>query len=187
MNRDRVVLIVLAILLPLATLAYARPARLVEIVASVSCDERRVCTDDPARKDEAGRMYEDAIGFVEAEIAPLEKRPVMVFCSSLSCYNAFGKSAATARTVGGFCIVIGPHGWKPFYVRHELIHRLQWQRLGVVQMYREPEWLIEGMAYSLSGDPRPALVEPWQSFRSQFEAWYGNVGKGQLWAEAAKL
>ena len=111
----------------------------------------------------------------------------MVFCSTAACYNSFGVSAATARTVGGFCIVIGPQGWKPFYARHELIHRLQWQQLGVIQMYRKPKWFIEGMAYSLSDDPRPTLVEPWQSFRSQFSAWYIKVGKGQLWTEAEKL
>ncbi len=184
---NRSVLIAIGVLLPLAALAYARPALLIEIIAPVSCDSSGVCTDDPARRDEAKRIYGDALAFVATAIAPLEKRPAMVFCSTLSCYNSFGGSAATARSVGGFCIVIGPHGWKPFYVRHELIHRLQWQSLGVIQMYREPEWFIEGMAYSLSGDPRPTLVEPWQSFRSQFAAWYGKVGKAQLWAEAAKL
>jgi hypothetical protein len=33
-------------------------------------------------------------------------------------------------------------------------------------------WLIEGMAYSLSNDPRSELHEPFESYRQQFNNWY---------------
>jgi len=43
------------------------------------------------------------------------------------------------------------------------------------------------MAYSLSEDPRVTLAEPFQQYRSQFEAWYAKVGKDRLWVEASNL
>ncbi len=39
-----------------------------------------------------------------------------------------------------------------------------------------PTWLIEGMAYSVSNDPRRPLPEPLNGWRTQFESWYPSVG-----------
>jgi hypothetical protein len=50
-----------------------------------------------------------------------------------------------------------------------------------------PRWLVEGMAYALSEDPRLPLPEPQESERRQFMAWYAQVGRDRLWAEARKL
>jgi hypothetical protein len=55
------------------------------------------------------------------------------------------------------------------------------------RFHRGPEWFIEGMAYSLSEDPRTELAEPFEQYRSQFEAWFRSVGKEQLWEQARKL
>jgi hypothetical protein len=68
-----------------------------------------------------------------------------------------------------------------------MIHRLQIQRLGIFAMWRAPQWFVEGMAYSLSEDPRPLLAEAFQQYRSQFEAWYRQVGEERLWVEVRKL
>ena len=187
MRRPIALLAALAVCVPLAALAYAKPHLLIEAAADVSCIQGVVCVDDERRTEEATRLYDEALSFVATSIAPLDKKPLIVFCSTELCYQSFGQTKATARSVGGFCIVIGPRGWKPYYVRHEMIHRLQWQHLGVVRMFMEPEWFVEGMAYALSEDPRSQLAEPFQSFRSNFLSWYSRVGKQRLWAEAERL
>jgi hypothetical protein len=70
--------------------------------------------------------------------------------------------------------VIGPRAWKPFYVRHELIHYSQAERLGTLSLLLKPQWFVEGMAYALSQDPRAPLAEPFESYRRSFLAWYGG-------------
>jgi hypothetical protein len=45
----------------------------------------------------------------------------------------------------------------------------------------------EGMAYSLSGDPRRPLVEPPEGHCVAVEAWLKEVGLASLWAEAENL
>jgi hypothetical protein len=181
--RKRIVIFAVIVIVVLMAIAIAKPARLVEIVSGVTCVQDDLCTDDIARLKEAQQLYDEALTFVATSIAPLEKRPLVVFCATEGCYRSFGFSNATAKSVGGFCIVISPRGWKPYYVRHEMIHRLQAQKLGTMRMYSEPEWFIEGMAYYLSEDPRAKLAEPFQSFRSKFESWYLGVGKEQIWSE----
>jgi len=42
------------------------------------------------------------------------------------------------------------------------------------------DWLIEGMAYALSDDPRPELEQPWQSYRTKFTKWYKTVDQDTL-------
>ena len=55
------------------------------------------------------------------------------------------------------------------------------------RVLRALEWFIEGMAYSLSEDPRAKLPEPFERYRSQFEAWLRSVGREHLWEQARQL
>lgn len=170
--------------IPLAVWAFVKPVRILETFKGVSCVGDAICTDDIAQYEQASKLYEGALQFLAASITPLQTRPLVVFCASEACYQSFGSSKSTAESIGRFCIVISPRGWKPFYIRHELIHRLQAQQMGVLKMYRAPTWFIEGMAYSLSEDPRTELAQPYQQFRSQFQAWYAQMGREHLWNEA---
>ncbi len=165
-----------------APLAYAiaRPAQVLQSVG-FSCLNEHVCAEDPARLEEASQLYEGALEFLASSVAPLQKHPLAVFCSTPSCYSFTGETGSAAKTVGEFIIVISPRGWKPYFVRHEMLHRLQGEKLGVLGMYGKPEWFIEGMAYALSQDPREPLVEPFQSERARFRFWYAGVGKERLW------
>ena len=181
----RLLLIALLSCIPLAVWAFVKPARVLETFKGVSCIGDAICTDDVPRYQEASKLYEDASQFLASSITPLQARPLIVFCASEACYQSFGFYKSTAESIGRFCIVISPRGWKPFYIRHEMIHRVQVQQLGVLKMYREPTWFIEGMAYSLSEDPRVELAQPYQQFRSQFRAWYAQVGREHLWNEAS--
>lgn len=182
----RVIVIAVVGCAAFAAWAYRNPASTLETFIGVSCTHDEICTDDPTRYPEAAKLYDEALQFVAESIGPLEKRPLVVFCASEACYRAFGFRNASAESIGGFCIVVSPRGWKPYYVRHEMIHRLQTQELGI-RMWLEPQWFVEGMAYALSQDPRPVLAEPFQQYRSQFDTWYRGIGRERLWAEARKL
>ena len=179
-------LLVLAALccVPVAAFALARPALTLATVGGLSCRAEFVCTDDPHRLAQAAALYDGAVEFLSSSVAPLAGKPLVVFCSKPSCYLFTGEAGSAAKTIGKFIVVISPRGWEPYFVRHELIHRLQSEKLGVIGMYRKPEWFIEGMAYSLSQDPRAQLLEPYQSDRAQFQAWYATVGKERMWSTA---
>jgi hypothetical protein len=173
---------------PLAAWAFVKPVRLLApSLAGVSCITDVICTDNPSRSREASELYEEAFRFVETKVAPIKSRPRAVFCQSDACAQSFGLGKSTAKNTSPFGIVFGPRAWNPYYVRHEFIHHLQYERLGLYRSLRSPAWFIEGMAYALSEDPRPILVEPFEQYRSHFKAWLRAVGKEHLWEQARKL
>jgi hypothetical protein len=175
--------------LPVAAWALYKPIRIVtpEWVEGVVCVSDVICLDDMSRYQEASDLYDRAFHFVEANVGTIESRPRVIFCSSQACFEAFGFSQAAAHAVGVSGIVVGPRGWQECFLRHEMIHHLQAERLGVYKQWRGPDWYIEGMAYSLSNDPRQNLAEPWGKYRSQFEQWYRTVGRDGLWEEGRKI
>lgn len=183
------ILIFAVLSLPLTAWAIFKPVRiLAPELAGVSCINQSICIDDPSRIAEASTLYENSIRFVGATVGGITNKPRVIFCATETCFQSFGFSRSSANAVGTFGIVISPRAWEPYYMRHEMIHYLQKERLGNVKSRLvTPNWFIEGMAYSLSEDPRPILPEPWQQYRSQFDTWYKQVGKEKLWVEAAKL
>lgn len=173
---------------PLAAWAFYKPSRLLApSLAGVTCITDVICTDAPSRAVEAKALYEGAREFVKAKLGPIQSRTHLVFCQSDACAYSFGLGRSTAKTTGPLGTVFGPRAWQPYYVRHELIHQLQIERLGTYRVLRSPDWFIEGMAYSLSEDPRSTLVEPFAQYRSRFDAWLRSVGKENLWEKAANL
>lgn len=185
----KLLLIVWLLAAPAIGWAMFKPIRVVapEWAGSVTCDGDHICIDDVTRLDEAFALYREARDFVASGVGPFEAEPVVVFCSTSDCAQSFGLGKRTAITVGEFGIVLGPRGWKPYYLRHEMIHHRQTEEFGVLRQWRSPEWFKEGMAYALSEDPRAILSEPWQGYRMKFEAWYENVGKEHLWERAWEL
>jgi hypothetical protein len=183
----RSLLFALLYCMPLTDWALVKPVRVVETVAGVSCADNAICTDDPSRNREAAQLYEDALRYVASTITPLQHRPLVIFCTTEACYQSFGYGKSTAMSIGSFLIIVGPRAWTPYYLRHEMIHRLQTEQLGELKMLQEPDWFIEGMAYSLSQDPHAELAEPFQDYRSRFQDWYRGVGRERLWNEAARL
>jgi len=187
MSFKRIALL-LFVVVPVAAWALVKPVRVIApALVGISCDQAPVCVEDPAQLQAANRLYAEGMSFVSQSISPLAGSPRVIFCSSEACASSFGLGARSAVTLGTFGTVIGPRAWKPYYVRHELIHHLQGQRLGILRRMLLPSWFVEGMAYSLSQDPRSPLAEPWQSHRLHFNAWYGGITKDQLWQEASKL
>jgi hypothetical protein len=174
--------------LPFAAWAFFKPVRIAAPeLAGVSCVSDTLCTDDLSRHQQAAGLYNEALRFVDSSIGRIEDKPRVIFCSSDACFHSFGLGKSAAATIGTFGIVISPRGWKSYYVRHEMIHHLQNEKLGTIRAWREPEWFHEGMAYALSEDPRAELGEPFEQYRSQFRHWYQQVGKDRLWDEARTL
>jgi len=183
----RIALIAL-LTLPLAAWAFIKPVRvLAPELVGLTC-QGRVCVDDLSRLAEASALFQGAVQFVQVNVGELETLPRAVFCSTQACSESFGFASVNAYNVGTFGIVVSHRGWRPYLVRHELIHHLQSEHLGSLRTRLfKPTWFREGMAYSLSQDPRRPLPQPLQGYRSAFETWFKQIGKSQLWREAEGL
>jgi len=175
-------------IVPFAAWALVKPLRvLAPQLEGLTCDEW-VCIDDTSRRAEATRLYREAVNSVQASVGTLHAIPRAVFCATPACSDKFGFTAALAYAVGTFAVVISHRGWRPYLIRHELIHHLQNERLGWLRArLLKPEWWREGMAYSLSRDPRRPLPQPLEGYRAQFEAWFRQVGLDGLWVAAEHL
>ena len=180
----------LAILLitPVAAWSFYKPVRvLAPELNNMVCLDDQICIEEPIRNEEAQTLYIKAFDYVNNTVSKIGKKPRALFCSTDACYASFGfQPPAKAKTVGNFGIVISPKGWTEIFLRHEMIHHLQIERLGAVSFWRAPDWLKEGMAYSLSNDTRD-LKQPWSDYREKFENWYMNIEKKELWNEAKNL
>lgn len=182
------ILVICMVTPPAAAWAFYKPVRvLAPELAGVRCVSERICTDDVSRHADAARLYAAAHDFVTASVGIFKTEPRVIFCTSHECFRSFGFDRAAAHTVATSGIVLAPRGWKDHVLRHETIHHLQAERLGVIRQWRMPDWFSEGMALAFSEDPRPMLGPPWLQHRSRFRAWYRSVGQEKLWAEARKL
>jgi hypothetical protein len=81
-------------------------------------------------------------------------------------------------------VLVSPRGWTDVSLMREFIHWRQVEELGILAVRRKPRWLIEGMAYSLSHDPRRPLPEEMESWRAEFERWYAGLGGWDVWTAA---
>ena len=165
----------------IAVFIFYKPSRiLIPEVNDVDCVTKILCLDDISRLHEADELVAGSIAAVENRLGSLNNHPKFVFCSTQRCFEQFGFKRAAAQTVGRSGIVIGPNGWKPHYVKHEIIHHWQAENIGVIKMHFVDDWLIEGMAYTLSDDPRKQLTQPWQAYREAFMQWYSRVDRVNL-------
>ncbi|MDE0291473.1 MAG: hypothetical protein OXK19_03015 [Candidatus Dadabacteria bacterium] len=181
-------LLICLLCIPATVWMLYKPMRvIVPELNGVSCIGEDICTDNALRYEEAIALYEEAYEFVNSSVGIIEKKPRVIFCASQACFQSFGFNKAAAGTVGTSGIVIGPRGWKNYYIRHEMIHHLQTERLGVLKQWRSPPWFKEGMAYSFSQDPRSDLPEVFKEYRLEFEKWFQSVGRENLWQKAGKL
>lgn len=180
--------LVLLVVTPLAAWALVKPVRVVApSLAGVTCLSHSLCLDEQTRQDEALQLYADALAFVAGHVGDIRKPPRFVFCSTPVCAQSFGLGERAAVTVSTFGTVISPRGWAPHFVRHEMIHHLQAERLGTLTLLRKPTWFVEGMAYALSDDPREPLAEPFEGHRRQFLRWWSALDPQRVWQEAKRL
>lgn len=186
-KRMTIALLVLIIGFPTAALAIYKPTRvLVPQFFGVKCLSQEICIDDPSKLEQAKALRDEAFKFVTENVGEIESPPRVIFCSTRECADSFGQFHAAAYNVATVGIVIRTKGWEKHFVRHELIHHLQNERLGSINAFlNKPTWFTEGMAYSLSKDPRrPIPNELLESYRSEFESWHDG---SNIWARAAML
>ncbi|MGU7783587.1 hypothetical protein [Burkholderia sp. PU8-34] len=176
----------LLIALPIAAYAFVKPLRVVAptLISGVTCPQPDICTDGTAKLGDARQLYRDGYAHAAAAVGRFQETPRVVFCTTPACADAFGLGKRAALAVGNLGVAVAPRGWQAFYLAHELIHFRQAEVLGNVAVATKPRWLIEGMAYSLSGDPRHPLGEPFESWRAQFDAWHAALGTRDLWSAA---
>ena len=190
MKRSYIIAAVLsAHLLPVAAWAMVKPLRVVapELVG-LSCTTDNICTDDLSRVAEARALLNSANEFVAQDLGKIQALPKAVFCSTDRCSAKFGLGKSVAFSVATVGVIFSERAWQPFYVRHELIHHLQNERLGTLTSWLfKPTWFIEGMAYARSQDPRQPLPEPLEAWRRQYQLWEQKVGKENLWDAAAHV
>lgn len=179
----------LLVVVPIIAWLVIKPVRVVApTLFGISCPTSTVCVDDTSQFQNATQLYSEALTFVSKTVTPIKGSPRVIFCSSQQCAQSFGLGARAAVTVGTFGTVISPRGWRSYYVRHELIHYLQCEHLGVLSIWFEkPSWFVEGMAYGLSQDPRMPLAEPFESYRNRFWSWYRSINTEDIWQESRKL
>lgn len=180
--------VLILVIVPLTAWFLVKPVRvLAPGFVGITCPQENVCVDVIAKYQEAVALHTEGVAFVASTVTPLLAAPKFIFCFTMDCAESFGLGARSAVTVARFGTVIGPRAWKPYYVRHEMLHVLQGEQLGVLRLLFKPEWFVEGMAYDLSEDPRETLAEPFQTDRKLFRKWYETIGKSAVWASAKEL
>jgi hypothetical protein len=156
--------------------------------AGLQCNQTGVCVDDTSRFAEAAQLKSEAVRSIEQRLGQFEHVPPILFCTTTSCEKWFGFKGNVAYNVGAIGLVVAARGWQPHFIRHELIHHVQVEKIGGFRMWLiTPTWFIEGMAYSLSDDPRRPLQQPWEGYRTQYEEWVADIPMGDLWARAKAL
>lgn len=157
-------------------------------LVGVQCTQANVCVDDMTALERALTLRDESVRFVESRVGKIRQVPTFVFCSSEECAQRFGFKGDAAYHVGTFGVVISPRGWHSHFARHELIHHLQMENIGALHaLFFTPSWFIEGMAYSLSEDPRRPLPRPMEDWRTQFERWYPSASGQDFWVTARAL
>lgn len=159
-------------ILPVSAFAFYKPVRLLLPEAfGVEC-ERRVCIDDLAQWNAAVTLLAIAKHHLEIPQGLSVDEPKIVFCRTKRCEQTFGLAQRASYTFGTIGIAIAARGWKEHYVAHELIHYWQAENFGSLVLINGEPWLIEGMAYALSNDPRTKLHEPFEAYRKRFNDWH---------------
>ena len=144
-----------------------------------------VYVDNARNSLQAAKLLDASIEEISRKGFFFKKLPRILFCFYQRTYELLGFKKSAARTVDGLAIVLGPNGIQGFYLKHELIHYWQHENLGWFYAKHYPAWFVEGMAYSLSDDPRHPIAQPWESYRARFEAWYAT--NSNILEESSKL
>lgn len=165
-------LLVILLVSPVLAFVFYKPVRvLLPETFGVTCSENNICIDDVTQLNTAAILLNSAKEYLETQQKLSIGEPKVIFCSTKKCQTTFGLSKRAGLTIGIFGIVIGPRGWKQHIVAHELIHYWQAENFGSLVLLNGESWLIEGMAYALSNDPREKLEEPFESYRQRFNNW----------------
>jgi hypothetical protein len=176
-------LLALAAVVAVPAIAWAafKPVRiLAPTLNGVTC-EARVCVEDPDRLAHARQLQQAAMAQVGRNLGRLERVPRTVFCSTRTCYAAFGGGRERGATLFDWGVILPPESWQAHIVEHEYIHMLQAQELGLRGRERTPDWFKEGMPFLVSAPPDHDLPEYARPLVAEFRAWERQVGRENVW------
>jgi len=172
MKYVKLVLVSLLVVVPATVLAFYKPIRVLLPEAFGIICYQNVCVDDSAQQEAVVALFSAARESLRTRQGLIIDNPKIIFCSTDKCQSTFGLGKKAGFTFGAFGIVIAPRGWEEYYVAHELIHYWQAKNFGSLVLLSGEPWLIEGMAYALSEDPRKELYEPFETYRHRFSDWH---------------
>lgn len=183
-----IIFFAISLVIPIATWFLYKPVRVFfPELAGMKCVNKNICVENIQKLDVAENLYIKAENHVTSTLSTFKVPPKFIFCKTQKCFESFGFKKASAQGIGTVATVVGPNGWKSYIIEHEMIHHIQNEKLGSIKFASLPTWFVEGMAYSLSQDPRTNLSEPWESHRRTFKQWYKEINPASIWIEAAKL
>ena len=194
-------LLVGVILAAVASLHFVHPA-----VAAAGCPSCYGFTDlgdgifvqrsmAPESRDTAKATIEEARARVRAFYDSLEAHPRVLLCQTDDCYRPLGGSSR-GITLLDQALILSPRGIDTVIATHELAHAELHRRIGLMATLSRsvPQWFDEGLAVSVSDDPRylaPASrpdrcrSEPDGDLPTSRTAWIETAQSADLYAKAA--
>lgn len=148
---------------------------------------KNVYIDDTSKSNKAIDMVRSAIDELSDKGFTYKKLPNVLFCFHQKTFSLLGFKKSAARSIGTYSIVLGPRADEVFYLKHELIHQWQAINLDFNYVHDYSQWVVEGMAYYFSDDPRHPLDEPWETDRKTFGTWYRSIRNDDLLHELLLL
>lgn len=165
----------------LLTITYFKQSRiLLPQWYGLYCIDDHICLEDIESRSEAEALYANALQLITTNFSLLEQKPRALFCSTEQCSRRFGLYKANAQAIGSLGVIISHRGWQQHLVNHEFIHYWQVSILGEYRMSQQEPWLIEGMAYALSDDPRVSLSEPFEGYKNRFRIWCTDACRNNI-------
>jgi hypothetical protein len=143
----------------------------------------------------ARATIEEARARVRAFYGSLEAHPRVLLCETGDCYQPLG-GGSRGITLLDQALILSPRGIDTVIATHELAHAELHQRIGLVATLSRsvPQWFDEGLAVSVSDDPRylaPASQtdrcrsEPDGDLPTSRTAWIETAQNAELYAKAA--
>lgn len=150
----------------------------------------------PVRDREAARAtIEKARARVRAFYGSLEAHPRLLLCQTDDCYRPLGGGSRGISLLDR-ALILSPRGIDVVIAAHELAHAELHRRAGLrATLFRSiPQWFDEGLAVSISDDPRylaptsqpdRCKVEPDGDLPVSRGAWIETAQSASLYARAA--
>lgn len=159
--------------------SFAKPVRLLIPELNGMYCQGAVCTDDPNRLKEVSALYAEAFDSLSVYGARLDRQPTFVYCTTEASYRSFGGGNERAISYPYLGTLIGPASWQDYITRHELVHWVQFRKLGALTTMQSPEWFREGMAYALSGAPESDIPAHYLPMIARYLDW----SDGKTWPQ----
>ncbi|SLN29335.1 hypothetical protein AQS8620_00901 [Aquimixticola soesokkakensis] len=98
-----------------------------------------------------------AVAAIEPVVGAAYVPARVLVCFTEGCNGLMGGTSTIGMTYGTRLIYLPPQGYRPEIMRHELVHAVLHQKVGLRRSFSIPAWVDEGLAVYVSADPRVDL------------------------------